>query len=65
MKSAGAVITLNCPVMYLSTPLADDELIATNSNKCRGSTNARFFSDDDLTHIITSGELPVSTFRLE
>lgn len=60
MKSAGVVIARNCPVMYLSTPLQADELIATNSNKCQVSTTARFFIDDDLTYIITTGKLPVS-----
>lgn len=60
MKSAGVVIARNCPVMYLSTPLQADELIATNSNKCQVSTTARFFIDDDLTYIITTGKLPVN-----
>jgi predicted aconitase len=54
----GVVITLNCPMMYLSTPLEADELVATNSNKTRVYTTARFFLDDDLTHIIVTGELP-------
>lgn len=56
----GAVIALNCPMMYLSTPLEADELVATNSNKTRVYTTARFFPDDDLTHIIVTGELPES-----
>ena len=58
MADHGVVIALNCPMMYLSTPLEADELIATNSNKTRVYTTARFFLDDDLTHIIVHGELP-------
>ena len=54
----GVVLALNCPMMYLSTPLEADELVATNSNKTRVYTTARFFLDDDLTHIIVTGELP-------
>jgi len=54
----GVFIALNCPMMYLSTPLEADELVATNSNKTRVYTTARFFFDDDLTHIIVTGKLP-------
>jgi hypothetical protein len=56
----GAVIAFNCPMMYLSTPLEADELIATNSNKCRVYTTARFFFDDELIHIMITGKLPPS-----
>ena len=35
-----------------------DELVATNSNKTRVYTTARFFLDNDLTHIIVTGNLP-------
>ena len=59
MQETGTVIALNCPMMYLSTPLEADELIATNSNKTRVYTTARFFLDDDLMHIVVTGEIPV------
>jgi predicted aconitase len=58
MAANGVVMTHNCPMMYLSTPLESDELVATNSNKTRVYTTARFFLDDELTHIVVTGELP-------
>jgi predicted aconitase len=58
MADYGIVTALNCPMMYLSTPLEADELVATNSNKTRVYTTARFFLDDELTHIVVTGEIP-------
>jgi predicted aconitase len=58
IADGGVVTALNCPMMYLSTPLEADELVATNSNKTRVYTTARFFLDDELIHIIVTGELP-------
>jgi predicted aconitase len=61
MAEHEVVMTLNCPMMYLSTPLEADELVATNSNKTRVYTTARFFLPDDLAHIIVTGKLPAHT----
>jgi hypothetical protein len=36
----------------------DEGAIATSSNKCRVYSIARFFFDDALMHIITTGKLP-------
>jgi len=58
MTDHGAVIALNCPMMYLSTPVEMDEMDVTNSNKTRVYTKGRFFLDDDLVHIMVTGELP-------
>lgn len=58
MDRRGVVMTCNCPMMYLSTPLEADELVATNSNKTKVYTTARFFLDHELTHIIVTSELP-------
>jgi predicted aconitase len=54
----GVAIPKNCPMMWCSTPGAGAERIATNSNKTRVYTTARFFFDDALTHLIVHGELP-------
>lgn len=49
---------INCPMMWCSTPVAGAERVATNSNKTRVYTSARFFFDDTLSHLIVHGELP-------
>ena len=54
----GISIPKNCPMMWCSTPGTGAERIATNSNKTRVYTSARFFFDDALTHLIVHGELP-------
>jgi predicted aconitase len=58
LKEYGVSIPINCPMMWCSTPVEGAELVATNSNKTRVYTTARFFFDDDLTELIVSGELP-------
>jgi len=45
-------------MMWCSTPVEGAELVATNSNKTRVYTSARFFFDDDLTELIVTGKLP-------
>jgi predicted aconitase len=51
-------ITHNCPMMYLQTPKQSEELIVTNSNKCRVYSTARFFFGDSLMKVVTTGKLP-------
>jgi predicted aconitase len=58
LKEYGVSIPLNCPMMWCSTPVEGAELVATNSNKTRVYTTARFFFDDDLTQLIVTGQLP-------
>jgi len=60
LKDFGVSIPINCPMMWCSTPVEGAELVATNSNKTRVYTTARFFFDDDLTDLIVTGELPAS-----
>lgn len=58
LRDLGVSIPSSCPMMCCSTPLEDAELVATNSNKTRVYTTARFFRDDVLTELIVAGELP-------
>ena len=58
IKGYGVVIPKNCPMMWCSTPVSGAERVATNSNKTRVYTTARFFFDDALTHLIVHGKLP-------
>ena len=57
LADMGVSIPKNCPMMWCSTPVEGAERIATNSNKTRVYTTARFFFDDALTHLIVHGEL--------
>jgi predicted aconitase len=58
LKGYGVGFPINCPMMWCSTPVSGSERIATNSNKTRVYTTARFFFDDALTHLIVHGEIP-------
>ena len=58
LQELGVSIASSCPMMWCSTPLEDAELVATNSNKTRAYTTARFFDDDVLTELIVTGKLP-------
>jgi predicted aconitase len=57
----GVAFPINCPMMWCSTPVAGAERVATNSNKTRVYTTARFFFDATLTHLIVHGKLPENT----
>ena len=60
LDSYGVSIPINCPMMWCSTPVEGAELVATNSNKTRVYTTARFFFDDVLTDLIVTGKLPTN-----
>jgi predicted aconitase len=58
LQAYGVSIAVNCPMMWCSTPVQGSEMVATNSNKTRVYTTARFFFDEVLTELIVTGELP-------
>jgi predicted aconitase len=60
LTAFGVSIPINCPMMWCSTPVEGAELVATNSNKTRVYTTARFFFDDVLTELIVTGKLPAN-----
>jgi predicted aconitase len=49
-------ITTICPLMYMNNPLAGKDPIATNSNKLRTYSTARFFKDDDIVQLMITGK---------
>lgn len=49
-------ITTICPLMYMNNPLCAKEPIATNSNKLRTYSTARFYLDDDILELMCSGQ---------
>lgn len=58
LEGYGVSIPICCPMMWCSTPVEGAERVATNSNKTRVYTTARFFFDDVLTELIVTGKLP-------
>ncbi|MHB8107460.1 MAG: aconitase X [Candidatus Cryosericum sp.] len=46
-----------CPLMYMSNPLCAREPIATNSNKLRTYSTARFFPDDEIVELMCTGSV--------
>lgn len=58
LHAAGVNITIICPLMYMNNPLCGRDPIVTSSNKLRTYTSARFYLEEELLEIITSGQLP-------
>jgi len=65
LEEIGVNVAFQCPMLYLQTPIQDQELIVTNSNKCRVYSTARFFFDDNLIKIVTTGKLPKDYLKEE
>lgn len=55
LADMNVTITTICPLMYMNNPLCAKEPIATNSNKLRTYSTARFFLDDDILEIMCTG----------
>ena len=52
----GARISSICPLMYTNNPLTKLQAIATNSNKLRTYSAARYYKDEEILKIL-SGEV--------
>lgn len=52
LMDAGAKLTSICPLMYTNNPLTKGKAIATNSNKLRTYSIARYYKDNALLDII-------------
>lgn len=55
--STGAHLTSICPLMYTNNPLTKKHAIATNSNKLRTYSAARYYMDADMLDIICGKEV--------
>ncbi|MDR2662113.1 MAG: aconitase X catalytic domain-containing protein [Treponema sp.] len=53
LQKAGAVVSDICPLMYMNNPLCGKMPVITNSNKLRTYTSSRYYTDDEITAIIT------------
>jgi predicted aconitase len=57
LESAGVKLSVGCPMQLFDNDLSAGEAIATNSNKLRAYTTARFFPDEELVEILVRGEI--------
>jgi hypothetical protein len=48
-------ISTICPLMYMNNPLAATDPIATNSNKLRTYSTARFYLDEEILELMVTG----------
>jgi hypothetical protein len=57
LRKTGVTLSTTCPEAYMDNQYCAREAVITNSNKTRAYTSARFFVDEELVEIITSGEI--------
>jgi len=55
LKAAGVITSYICPLMYMNNPLCKKMPVITSSNKLRTYTSARYYTDEEILHIITGG----------
>jgi len=55
LKAMNLSITTICPLMYMNNPLGAIDPIATNSNKLRTYSSARFYPDDEIVELMCTG----------
>lgn len=56
LHAMNVTITSICPLMYMNNPLCAKEPIATNSNKLRTYSTARFYLDEDIMEVMCTGK---------
>ena len=54
LKKCGVVLSYICPLMYMNNPLCKKKAVITCSNKLRTYTSARYYTEKEILHIITS-----------
>ena len=54
LKKTGVITSYICPLMYMNNPLCKKMPVITSSNKLRTYTSARYYTDNDILHMITS-----------
>lgn len=55
LKSCGVVLSYICPLMYMNNPLCKSKPVITCSNKLRTYTSARYYTEEEILRIITTG----------
>ncbi len=54
LKNTGVIASYICPLMYMNNPLCKKMPVITSSNKLRTYTSARYYTDSEILHMITS-----------
>ena len=54
LKNTGVITSYICPLMYMNNPLCKKMPVITSSNKLRTYTSARYYTDTEILHMITS-----------
>ena len=57
LKKYGVVLSYICPLMYMNNPLCKKKAVITCSNKLRTYTSARYYTEDEILHIISGGRV--------
>lgn len=57
LDRTGVVLSYICPLMYMNNPACATMPVITSSNKLRTYTSARFHTEDEITEIITGGQI--------
>jgi len=55
LKNTGVITSYICPLMYMNNPLCKKMPVITSSNKLRTYTSSRYYTDEEILHIITGG----------
>ena len=55
LARTGVITSYICPLMYMNNPLCKKMSVITSSNKLRTYTSARYYTNDEILHIITKG----------
>ena len=53
LRATGARLSYICPLMYMNNPMCKKLPVITNSNKLRTYTVSRYYTDDEITAILT------------
>ena len=54
LKRQGIILSYICPLMYMNNPLCKKKAVITSSNKLRTYTSARYYTEEEILHTITT-----------
>ena len=54
LKRQGIILSYICPLMYMNNPLCKKKAVITSSNKLRTYTSARYYTEAEILHTITT-----------
>ena len=57
LNDLGVIVSSICPLMYMNNPLCAKKPVITCSNKLRTYSSARYYTEDEITALITGGDI--------